>query len=331
MRLFTLAAAACVSLLLAACVRTPVAAPTQAYVPQSLAFHRYTLDIPADMDTGKGLQLMAFGGHNWRVYPAASAKQVQGLVHKRAQELNRLRQDANQASLGLKLSLYRVVDGGEGRWGVLGRHPINLNPAAPDTTYADWYVYHPGRKYVLHGQQAALPESVDAVGTAQEFLRNIVPATPAHIADDKAVVVGPVAWLQPDGQPYIRYRLDSPQQHLSIELDVGPAGPDQSSLNRLKQERMRDKLREAGRSSRVLVKRLTQAAGMAGHEDCIRVSAAPAPMLWCSWISAGQAQAPGSPSIDLNLKYHAVGSMDVQQGLAAWRQLLGSLRRRSAE
>ena len=316
---------------LAACghSRVPAAAP-QAYAPQALPFHQYTLDVPADVDTEQGLKLMAFGGHNWRVVPAASAKEVRRGVQKRAQELNRLRQDASNAANGFKLSLYRVVDGGKNRWGVLGRHPVNLRPAAPDTTYADWYVYQPQHRYMLHGQLAARPDSSDAVTAAQQFLQYIEPLSPAHINDGNAMVVGPLVWLNPEGeQPYIRYRLDSRSQRLNIELDVGPAGPNQASLNQLKQERIQDRLRQGGSRSRVLVKRLSTVAGLEGKEDCIRIEAVPAPILWCSWITAGKEQDRGRPSIDLTLQYSTDTEAGIDEGMAAWRQLLGSLRRRS--
>lgn len=327
MRLYRFGLAGAAAAVLAACAHTPEPAP-QAYAPQALPFHQYVLDVPADADTEQGLRLMAFGGHNWRVYPGASAKQVRTGVQKRARELNRMRQDASNAANGLKLSLYRVVDGGRDRWGVLGRHPVNLRPAAPDTTYADWYVYQPQRRYMLHGQLAARPDSADAVTDAQRFLQHIVPADKVHLQDGNAMVVGPLVWLQPDGQPYIRYRLESPGQRMSIELDVGPAGPNQNSLRQLKQERIRDHLRTGGRRSRVLVNRLSHVAGLEGDEDCIRIEAVPAPLLWCSWIAAGKAQDPSRPSIDLTLQYSAGSEADVARGMAYWRQLLGSLRRR---
>ncbi len=331
------------------------------YNPQTLYFHYFSIDIPADIDQDKSINEANIFGNRFYAYPIESqqafTKHVQGVInvfksHKLSQtalEYERVEREETEElgldyikkshpPLNMTTALYKAIKYDENTYNIIANPLSNLDSTFNSVMYSQWYIYIPEQHKYIMTKQTMFPArflvSRDQVKTGRTFLdTQIRPLTPQSLANPKHMAVGPIAWIDANFHPKIDYYLVSKQYPMSISLEV--EGYRKDERNPIKTEQ-KDDLEEYKDSNEGKANRLDSGSrtvvGIKGREVCYYFPLSQyseSAYIWCSWGTNGKKEDLNHPFIKLDMFYNVDGTESSRNtAMQAWEQLLGSFKRR---
>ncbi|MCP2039503.1 hypothetical protein L1281_000068 [Neisseria sp. HSC-16F19] len=336
----------------------PVHAQSPAYPPQTLYFHYFQMDVPADIHLDESVVRANFAGNDFKAYPIASQQAFTRLVRERINvfknhkisaeslaydrkmraklpfydESTRERVKRDHPELNMTTALYEAIKVDEQRYYIVANHLGHLDETYNVSLYGQWYMYIPEQqKYAVSGQ-ARIPASYivtrDGNVAARDFFNKNIRALNAEtLADPKVMAVGPIAWINATFHPDLHYVLQSPALPLKITVEAGGYNSDAYS----DQNDMLRQITHLSGHGRSLARGTRTVADIRGQERCYDAPASSLtnPLVWCSWTTKGKKEDINAPSIHIHMRYQTDGSPQAaQQAMRVWEQLMKSVQRR---